>query len=82
MSVCAVPMCSHQSFDGSSYYVDVDVDIGTQDVKGHDLQNRLELKEGLGMWCLTSFLTKFQLYCGGQFLDNLYHIILYQVHLV
>ena len=25
MSVCAVPTCSHQSFDGSSYYVDVDV---------------------------------------------------------
>jgi hypothetical protein len=45
-------------------------------------QNRLELKEGLGMWCLTSYLTKFQLYCGGQFLNNLYHIILYQVHLV
>ena len=80
MSVCAAPTCSHQSFDGSSYYVHVD--IGTQDVKGHDLQNRLELKEGLGLWCLTSFLTKFQLYCGGQFLDNLYHIILYQVHLI
>ena len=29
MSVCAVPTCSHQSFDGSSYYVDVDyVDVG------------------------------------------------------
>ena len=26
MSVCAAPTCSHQSFDGSSYYVDVDVD--------------------------------------------------------
>ena len=25
MSVCAAPTCSHQSFDGSSYYVDVDV---------------------------------------------------------
>ena len=25
MSVCAAPMCSHQSFDGSSYYVDVDI---------------------------------------------------------
>ena len=24
MSVCAAPTCSHQSFDGSSYYVDVD----------------------------------------------------------
>ena len=23
MSVCAAPTCSHQSFDGSSYYVDV-----------------------------------------------------------
>ena len=22
MSVCAAPTCSHQSFDGSSYYVD------------------------------------------------------------
>jgi hypothetical protein len=27
MSVCAAPTCSHQSFDGSSYYVDVDVII-------------------------------------------------------
>ena len=27
MSVCAAPTCSHQSFDGSSYYVDVDVEI-------------------------------------------------------
>ena len=26
MSVCAGPTCSHQSFDGSSYYVDVDVE--------------------------------------------------------
>ena len=26
MSVCAAPTCSYQSFDGSSYYVDVDVD--------------------------------------------------------
>ena len=26
MSVCAAPTCSDQSFDGSSYYVDVDVD--------------------------------------------------------
>ena len=26
MSVCAAPTCSHQSFDGSLYYVDVDVD--------------------------------------------------------
>ena len=26
MSVCAAPTCSHQSFDGSSYYVDVDVE--------------------------------------------------------
>ena len=25
MSVCAALTCSHQSFDGSSYYVDVDV---------------------------------------------------------
>ena len=25
MSVCAAPTCSHQSFDGSSYYVDADV---------------------------------------------------------
>jgi len=24
MSVCTAPTCSHQSFDGSSYYVDVD----------------------------------------------------------
>ena len=24
MSVCAAPACSHQSFDGSSYYVDVE----------------------------------------------------------
>ena len=24
MSVCVAPTCSHQSFDGSSYYVDVD----------------------------------------------------------
>ena len=24
MSVCAAPTCSHQRFDGSSYYVDVD----------------------------------------------------------
>ena len=29
MSVCAAPTCSHQSFDGSSYYVDVDVDDRT-----------------------------------------------------
>ena len=29
MSVCAAPTCSHQSFDGSSYYVDVDVDEST-----------------------------------------------------
>ena len=28
MSVCAAPTCSHQSFDGSSYYVDVDADTG------------------------------------------------------
>ena len=27
MSVCAAPTCSHRSFDGSSYYVDVDVII-------------------------------------------------------
>ena len=27
MSVCAAPTCSHQRFDGSSYYVDVDVDV-------------------------------------------------------
>ena len=27
MSVCAAPTCSHQSFDGSSYYIDVDVII-------------------------------------------------------
>ena len=27
MSVCAAPTYSHQSFDGSSYYVDVDVDV-------------------------------------------------------
>ena len=27
MSVCAAPTCSHQSFDGSSYYVDVDVSV-------------------------------------------------------
>ena len=27
MSVCAAPTCSHQSFDGSSYYIDVDVDV-------------------------------------------------------
>ena len=27
MSVCAAPTCSHQSFDGSSYYVDVAVDV-------------------------------------------------------
>ena len=27
MSVCAAPTCSHQSFDGSSYYVDVDVHL-------------------------------------------------------
>ena len=27
MCVCAAPTCSHQSFDGSSYYVDVDVDV-------------------------------------------------------
>ena len=27
MSVCAAPTCSHQSFDGSSYYVQVDVDV-------------------------------------------------------
>ena len=26
MSVCAAPTCSHQGFDRSSYYVDVDVD--------------------------------------------------------
>jgi hypothetical protein len=29
MSVCAAPTCSHQSFDGSSYYVDVDVPYQT-----------------------------------------------------
>jgi hypothetical protein len=34
MSVCAAPTCSHQSFDGSSYYVDVDVDV---DVKSYIL---------------------------------------------
>ena len=27
MFVCAAPTCSHQSFYGSSYYVDVDVDF-------------------------------------------------------
>ena len=27
MSVCAAPTCIHQSFDGSSYYVDVDVEF-------------------------------------------------------
>ena len=27
MSVCAAPTCSHQSFDGSSYYDYVDVDV-------------------------------------------------------
>jgi hypothetical protein len=27
MYVCAAPTCSHQSVDGSSYYVDVDVDV-------------------------------------------------------
>jgi hypothetical protein len=26
MSVCTAPTCSHQSFDGSSYYVHVDVE--------------------------------------------------------
>ena len=30
MSVCAAPTCSHQSFQGSSYYVDVDVDVLSQ----------------------------------------------------
>ena len=30
MSVCAAPTCSHQSFDGSSYYVDVDAFTVTQ----------------------------------------------------
>ena len=34
MSVCAAPTCSHQSFDGSSYYVDVDVEVNiSKDVK-------------------------------------------------
>ena len=32
MSVCAAPTCSHQSFDGSSYYVDVDVEHRIQNV--------------------------------------------------
>ena len=27
MSVCAALTCSHQSFDGSSYYVDVEVKL-------------------------------------------------------
>ena len=27
IDICAAPTCSHQSFDGSSYYVDVDVDV-------------------------------------------------------
>ena len=31
MSVCAAPTSSHQSFDGSSYYVDVDVDVMCMD---------------------------------------------------
>ena len=35
MSVCAAPTCSHQSFDGSSYYVDVDVDVEPLRVSEH-----------------------------------------------
>ena len=35
MSVCAAPTCSHQSFDGSSYYVDVDVDASLIKVKSN-----------------------------------------------
>ena len=38
MSVCAAPTCSQQSFDGSSYYVDVDVDVyEVVDLKEFDL---------------------------------------------
>ena len=36
MSVCAAPTCSHQSFDGSSYYVDVDVDVDQIIPKNND----------------------------------------------
>ena len=32
MSVCAAPTCSHQSVDGSSYYIDVDVDVYPDDI--------------------------------------------------
>ena len=35
MSVCAAPTCSHQSFDGSSYYVDVDVCDNPYDLQIH-----------------------------------------------
>jgi hypothetical protein len=61
------------------------------------LQKTIELYSheqlwGLGLWCLTSLSTIFQLYRGGQFwpeenmelplyTDKLYHIILYRVHL-
>ena len=35
MSVCAAPTCSHQSFDGSSYYVDVDVNASRLKINGY-----------------------------------------------
>ena len=48
-------------------------------------------KKRLGLWCLTSLSTIFELYCGGQFRGEnhrpaashykLYHIMLYRVHL-
>ena len=36
MSVCAAPTCSHQSFDGSSYYVDVYVDVDAKHTSVED----------------------------------------------
>ena len=47
MSVCAAPTCSHQSFDGSSYYVDVDVEciIKVANFHGYHLEHLCGLRK-------------------------------------